>query len=93
MFHLKINKKKKDKTLEQQLSGDRQTTQKRIWSHGSKDDPRSWKKNGCTDWEDTRNAWQRPRRTKEHTKWIIQIPEIKNVLEATNSKISEEYVI
>ena len=28
-----------------------------------------------------------------HTKWIIQIPEIKNILEATNSKISEGYVI
>ena len=28
-----------------------------------------------------------------HTKWIIQIPEIKSILEATNSKISEGYVI
>ena len=37
-------------------SGDRQSTWKRIHSNNSKNDPRSQKKNGGTDWEDTRNV-------------------------------------
>ena len=44
--------KEKDKTPEEQL----QSTQKRIQSNDSKDDPRSWKKNRGTDQQDTRNV-------------------------------------
>ena len=47
--------KEQDKTPEEQLSGDRQSTQKVIQRNGSKDDPRSQKKNGGTDQENTRN--------------------------------------
>ena len=52
-----LQMKEQDKTPEEQLkwSGDRQSAWKRIQNNDSKDDPRSWKKNGGTDQEDTRN--------------------------------------
>ena len=40
-----------------------QPSRKGIQNNDSEDDPGSWKKNG----EDARNAYQRPRRTKEQT--------------------------
>ena len=44
-------------------SGDRQPSSKRIQNNDSEDDLGSQKKNG----EDSRNIYQRPRRTKEQT--------------------------
>ena len=38
---------------------------KRIQNSDSEDDPGSWEKNGGKEWEDARNVYQRPRRTKE----------------------------
>ena len=51
--------KEQDKTPEEQTkwSGDRESTWKRIQSNDSKYDPRSWKKNGGTEWDDTRNVY------------------------------------
>ena len=43
------------------MSGNRQTSRKRIQNNDSEDDPRSQKKNG----EDARNVYQRHKRTKE----------------------------
>ena len=40
------------------------------------------KKNGGKDWEDIRNVYQRPRRTKEQI-------EMNNTLEGNNSRITE----
>ena len=40
------------------------------------------KKNGGKDWEDARNVYQRPKRTKERT-------ELNNTLEGINSKITD----
>ena len=51
------------------LSGDRQSTWKRIECNDSKEDPKSWKKNGGTDQEDTRNVQWRARWYKEQTEW------------------------
>ena len=51
--------KGQDKTPK--LSGNRQASRKRIQNNDSEDDPDSWENNG----EDTRNGYQRPRRTKE----------------------------
>ena len=51
-----------------------QSSRKRIQNNDSEDDPGSWKKNG----EDARNAYQRPRRTKEQT-------EIYNTLRITEA--------
>ena len=48
-------------------SGDRQPSRKRIQNNDSEDDSESQKKNGGKDWEDARNVYQRPRRTKEQT--------------------------
>ena len=45
------------------MSGNRQTSRKRIQNNDSEDDPRSQKKNG----EDARNVYQTARRTKEQT--------------------------
>ena len=50
--------KGQDKISEEQLNGDRHPSRKRI-QNDSEDDPGSWKQNG----EDTRNFYQRPRRT------------------------------
>jgi len=47
--------------------GDRQSSRKRIQNNDSEDDSESQKKNGGKDWEDARNVYQRPRRTKEQT--------------------------
>ena len=44
-------------------NGDRQTSRIRIQNNDSEDDPGSSENNG----EDTRNVYQRPRRTKEQT--------------------------
>ena len=44
----------------------------------SEDDPGSWKQNG----EDTRNTYQRPRRTKEQV-------EMNDTLEGINSRITQ----
>ena len=41
--------KEQDKTPEEKLSGDRQSTRKRIQSNDSEDDPRSQKTNVGTD--------------------------------------------
>ena len=43
------------------MSGNRQTSRKRIKNNDSEDDPKFQKKNG----EDARNVYQRPKRTKE----------------------------
>ena len=59
---------------------DRQSSRKRIQSSDSEDDSGSQKKNGDKDWEDARNVYQRPRRTKEQT---------DESLEGINSRISE----
>lgn len=45
----------KDKKLQEQLNGDRQSTWKRIQSNDNKDDPKSEKeKNGSTNQEDAK---------------------------------------
>ena len=68
-------------------SGDRQSPRKRIQNNDSKDDPGSQKKNGGKDWEDARNVYQRPKRTKEQTEMnntlegIIEVEEQINDLE------------
>ena len=63
-------------------SGDRQSSRKRIQTN-SKDDPGFWAKNGGKDWEDDRNVYQRPRRTKEKNK------EVNNTPEGINSRITK----
>ena len=57
----------------------------KIIQSSTKDDPRSQKKNGGTDWEDTRNIWPRDRRFKEQTKLTNTVTEMKNTLERINS--------
>ena len=48
--------KEQDKIPEQQLHEvETHSIWKRIQSNDSEDNPRFWKKNGGTDWEDTRN--------------------------------------
>ena len=54
----------------------------RIQNNGSKDNPRSQEKNGGEDWEDARNVYQRPTRTKEQI-------EINNTLEGIQSRITK----
>ena len=55
--------KGQDKTPEKtaKWSGDRQPSRKRVQNNDSEDDPGSQENNGG----DARNAYQRPRRTKE----------------------------
>ena len=65
-----------------ELSGNRQPSKKIIQNNDSEDDPRSQEKNGGKDWEDARNVYRRPRRTKEQT-------EMNNTLEGINSRITE----
>ena len=64
--------KGQDKTPEKQLNEDRIPSRKRIHSD-SEDDSGSQKKNGEKDWEDARNVYQRPRRTKEQTEMDITL--------------------
>ena len=71
------------------LSRDRQSAWKRIQSNDSKDDPRTQKKNGGTDWEETRNVEQRARSFKELTEMNNTITEMKNTLDGINSRINE----
>ena len=73
--------KGQDKTPEKQLNEDRIPSRKRIHSD-SQDDSGSQKNNGDKDWEDARNVYQRPRRTKEQT-------EMNNTSEGINSRITE----
>ena len=53
-----LQTKEQDKNPEEQLSesGDKQSPWKINQSNDSKDDARSWKKNGGTDREDIRNV-------------------------------------
>ena len=44
--------------------------------------------NGCNNWEDTRNIYKGPRRTKEQST-MNNVTQMKNTLEGTNSKITE----
>ena len=60
------------------MSGNRQTSRKRIQNNDSEDDSESWKQNE----EDARNVYQKPRRTKEQT-------EMNNTLEGINDRITE----
>ena len=53
-----------------------------IQNNDSEDNSGSQKKNGGKDWEDARNVYQRPGKTKEHT-------EMNNTLEGINSRITE----
>ena len=46
--------KEQDKTPEDQLSGDKQSTQERVQSNDHKDDPRTQENNRCTEREVTR---------------------------------------
>ena len=48
-------------------SGDRQTSRKKNSDDDCEDDPGSQEKNGGKHWEDVRNVYQRPKRTKEQT--------------------------
>ena len=61
--------KRQDKIPEKQLNEMeiRQSLRKRIQNNDSEDDLGSQKKNGGKGWEDARNVYQRPRRTKEQT--------------------------
>ena len=43
----------------------KQPSRKRIQNNDSEDDPGSQEKNGGKEWEDARNIYQRPRRTKK----------------------------
>ena len=54
----------------------------RIQNNDRGDDLGSQEKNGSKDWEDSRNVYQRPTRTKEQT-------EMNNTLEGINSRITE----
>ena len=65
MSQMKGQEKKSRKTSK--WIGYRQSPRKRIQNNYSEDDPGSWEKNGGKDWEDARNVYQRPRRTKEQT--------------------------
>ena len=81
--------KGQDKTPEKKKtkwSEDRQSCRKRN-QNDSEDDSGSQKKNGDKDWEDARNVYQRPRRTKEQT-------EMNNTSEGINSRITkaEEWI-
>ena len=77
--------KGQDKTPEKKKtkwSGDRQHSRKIIQNNDTEDDWGSWKKNGGKDWEDARNVYQRPRRTKEQTG-------MNNTPEEINRRITE----
>ena len=63
-------------------SGDRQPSRERIQNSDSEGDPGSREKSGGKDWDDARNVYQRPRRTKEQT-------EMNNTLEGINTRITE----
>ena len=57
--------KGQDKISEEQLTGDRHPSRKRIQNNGSEDDPGSREKNEGKDHEDAQNVYQRPRKTKK----------------------------
>ena len=61
--------KVQDKTPEKQLNSVEigNLPQKISQNNDSEDDPGCWEKNGGKDWEDERNVYQKPRKTKEQT--------------------------
>ena len=63
-------------------------SRKRIQSDDYKDDARSWKKNGETDWEPKRNVYNKELKDLK-SKMNSAIAEIENNLEGTNSKVTE----
>ena len=58
-------KKGQHKTPEKQLNGDKQSSRKRNQNNDSEYDSGSQRKNEGKDWENVRNVYQRPTRTKE----------------------------
>ena len=71
------------------MKGDRQPSRKRIQNNDSDDDIGSWGKNGGKDWEEARNIYKRPRRTKKQTKMNDTLEGIKRWINEAEEWIND----
>ena len=81
--------KEQDKTPEEEISGDSQSTQERVQGSDYEDDQRTWKKKGCTEGEVRSFLTVRKYEEYNNREMKNTITEMKNTLEGINSRVND----